>query len=84
MTIEAQYARALYLLVSQNPERSGEYLAGMRAMLEKKGHQKLMPRIFGAYRSHIEKNERTTTYAQISPERERTRVLLELYRTLIR
>lgn len=83
MTAEQQYAVALYDLVLAHPEKSEEYLANLKKTLTQKGHQKLMTRIFAEYQTIIEKKERSKTYAVVTPEGERTRVLVELYRRLI-
>lgn len=83
MTLEQQYAHALFDLVSKSPEKSGEYLKGLVQTLERKGHQKLMPRIYTQYQSIIERGDRSKKYAAVTPEGERTRILLELYRTLV-
>ena len=83
MTIEAQYAAALFDLVTRSPEKSGEYLTGLKTTLQRKGHQKLMPRIFAEYERIATSRERSKTYAEVTPESERTRILLELYRSLV-
>lgn len=81
MTIEAQYAKALFDLVLAHPDK--EHLPGLKKTLERKGHQKLLPRIFAEYTALLERKERSNRYAQITPQAERTRKLLELYRTLV-
>ena len=83
MTLEQQYARALHDLVAAAPAKSAEYVAGLRQTLERKGHQTLMPRIYSQYVSLVERKERSRSYAKASPESERTRILLELYRALV-
>ncbi len=83
MTIEAQYAAALHALIEKEPAKAGEYLSSLKKTLERKGHQKLLGRIFAEYRRDIEKKKRFDSYREITPEHERTRTLLELYRTLI-
>ena len=83
MTIEAQYATALYTLVEKNPTKSGEYLSGLTQTLERKGHQKLLSRILAEYRRIEDQKQRFASYRETTPEHERTRTLLELYRTLI-
>ena len=83
MTLEQQYAQALYDLVIQKPEKSNAYLQGLTSTLEKKGHTKLLPQIFARYTQIIEIQERSEAYKKVTPEGERTRVLLELYRTLV-
>lgn len=83
MTIEAQYAKALFDLVTQNPKRAADCLDGLKKTLTRKGHQKLLPRIFAEYTALLERAERSSRYSAASPEKERTRKLLELYRTLV-
>ncbi len=76
--IETDYAKALYSL---NPDKSD--LAALRNLLKRRGHEKLLPRIFMEYKKLVLAEERRERSAQITPEAERTRVLLELYRKLI-
>ena len=83
MTSETQYAQALHALIEEKPERSSEYLSNLKKVLERRGHQKLLPRIYSAYIKIVEHKERSKTYATLSPETKRTRALLELYRTLV-
>lgn len=83
MILEQQYAEALYALTKSSPQKSEEYLQHLILTLRRKGHQKLLPHIFTKYKSLLEKNIRSEGYTLDSPEQERTRVLLELYRKLI-
>ena len=83
MTLEQQYAHALHELVSKNPAKSDDYVKGLKHTLQKKGHQKLTPQIFSQYKQIIEIENRSQKYSQTTPQQERTRVLLELYRTLV-
>lgn len=75
--IETDYAKALYSL---NPDKSD--LAALRNLLKRRGHEKLLPRIFAEYKKLALGEERRAQAAKITPEAERTRVLLELYRKL--
>lgn len=77
--IETDYAKALYAL---NPTKS--HLTKLRALLKRRGHEKLLPRIFSEYKKLLLGEERKVRAAQVTPQAERTRVLLELYRTLTR
>ena len=77
--IETDYAKALYAL---NPDKS--HLAKLRALLKRRGHEKLLPRIFSEYKKLALGAERSVRAAKVTPEAEQTRVLLELYRALIR
>jgi F0F1-type ATP synthase delta subunit len=83
MTLQAQYAQALHQLVAEHPEKGKEYIEHLKKVLTRKGHQKLMPRILAEYEAIVSRQERSKTYATTTPDSERTRVLLELYRTLV-
>ncbi len=83
MTTEAQYAKALFDLMLESPQKSAEYLQGLKATLARQGHQKLLPRIFAEYCTLIEHKERSARYSAPTPQAARTRKLLELYRTLV-
>ena len=82
MTKESQYARALYALTLGQPDKAKDYLHNLEKVLERRGHQKLLPRIFSQYRSLAERATRTRRYKEVTPQGERTRVLLEVYRKL--
>lgn len=79
MTLAAQYAKALY--ISEGPEKAR--LAGLRTALERRGHERLLPSIFGEYERLVERDRRLTKYKETSPEQEQTRILLELYKKLV-
>ncbi len=79
MTIAAQYAKALYESQGQDQAR----LKNLRETLKRRGHEKLLPSIFSEYERLAEKHERLEGYKKTTPEKERTRVLLELYQKLI-
>lgn len=83
MTIEAQYAKALYELVQKDPPQASKYLENLKMTLNAKGHQKLISGIFAEYQRIEEQKKRLGTYAQTSPAEDRTRILLELYRKLV-
>ncbi|MDO8664819.1 MAG: hypothetical protein Q7K44_04750 [Candidatus Liptonbacteria bacterium] len=82
MTISTQYAKALYELVSKNSKEGNKYLKNLRQALEHRGHVKLLPQIFSEYKKLALANERKELHKKITPENERTRTLLELYRKL--
>ena len=84
MTLEQQYAHALHALVVRSPEKSAQVLDGLKKTLEQKGHSKLLPQIYAQYQRILERAARSEKYAVVTEEGERTRVLLELYRTLAR
>lgn len=83
MMLAQSYARALYCLVSRDAGKGGEYLKNLSASLARRGHGKLLPRIFSEYQALELRDERSKLYNSTTPESERTRVLLELYRKLI-
>lgn len=78
MTLAADYAKALYK--SEGAEKTR--LANLRAALERRGHERLLPSIFAEYERLVEHEERLTTYKETTPEQEQTRILLELYKKL--
>ena len=82
MTISTQYAKALYELVDKNGKESGEYLKNLRQALERRGHIKLLPQIFSEYKKIVMGFERAELHNKITPEIERTRTLLELYKKM--
>ncbi len=83
MIIASQYARALFSLVQENPKTGKEFLAGLRAALKQRGHENLLPQIFAEYQKLETANTRATHAKAVTPERERTRILFELYKKLI-
>jgi hypothetical protein len=84
MNTAQHYARALHALVRDNPRKGHTYLKNLVASLERRGHGKLLPRIFAAYQTLELKAKRRALHTTVTPQKERTRILLELYRTLIR
>ena len=82
MNIAAHYARALYDLIEKNPRRAATYLHSLDGVLGRRGHQRLLPRIFSEYQKLQLAKTRSEKQQEITPEQERTRVLLELYRKL--
>lgn len=82
MTIAQSYAKALFALIEENPGKGKIYLANLRSTLKRKGHEKLLPHIFREL-EHIElARERARHFKEPTQERERTRVLYELYKKL--
>ncbi len=75
--IETDYAKALY---ATNPGKTE--LTNLQATLKRRGHQKLLPRIFSEYKKLLLADTRRARAAEVTPEAEQTRILLELYRTL--
>lgn len=76
--IATDYAKALYAL---SPDKS--HLAKLRDLLRRRRHEKLLPRIFSEYKKLELAQARRARAAEVTPEAERTRVLLELYRKLV-
>lgn len=75
--IEKDYAKALFELTP-----TAKHLASLRALLKRRGHEKLLPRIFSEYQKLVLGEKRLAAHKKVTPEKERTRILLELYRTL--
>ncbi len=84
MTNASSYARALHALVKENPKKGNEYLRNLTATLSRRGHQKLLRSIFAEYQKIELHDERTRRNTEVTPQKERTRILLELYQTLIK
>jgi F0F1-type ATP synthase delta subunit len=78
----AYYARALFALIEKSPKKAATYLHNLDGVLKKRGHQKLLPKIFSEYQKLQLAKERTAQHRVLTPEQERTRTLLELYRKL--
>lgn len=76
--IATDYAKALYEL-----QADASHLSKLKALLKRRGHEKLLPRIFSEYQKLVLQQKRLEAHKKITPEKERTRVLLELYRTLV-
>jgi len=83
MTIASQYAKALYELVGKNDKEGKTYLKNLRQTLERRGHVKLLPQIFSEFKKLALANERAELHKKITPEGERTRTLLGLYKRLV-
>ncbi|OGC84357.1 hypothetical protein A3F55_01660 [Candidatus Adlerbacteria bacterium RIFCSPHIGHO2_12_FULL_53_18] len=79
MTLAAQYAKALY--ESNAPE--GARLKNLRETLRRRGHEKLLQQIYTEYKRLVEEEKRLQEYKKITPEKEQTRILLELYQKLV-
>jgi hypothetical protein len=75
--IATDYAKALYELGGKK-----EHLAPLKKMLERRGHTRLMPSILAEYQKLALHDERLARHKEETPERRRTRELLELYRKL--
>ncbi len=82
MSTATLYAKALYGAVKKDVNAK-EVLANLRTSLERRGHIKLLPSIYREYQKILLSEERSQTRKSSTPESERNRALLELYRRLI-
>ncbi len=83
MTLPQQYAQALYSLIEVSPKKGKEYTANLKEALKRRGHERLLPSIFSELQKLQLKDDREHARESELQESERTRILLELYRTLI-
>ena len=74
----SDYAHALYELGGKK-----EHLSGLKKVLARRGHTKLLPSIFSEYKKIVLYKERLEAHKADTPQRRRTRTLLELYRALV-
>ncbi len=81
MTIARMYAEALQQAQASH-KTPAELLQNLRATLARRGHAGLFVRIFFEYQKLVLKEERSNAAHAPTKEQERTRVLLQLYRTL--
>ena len=84
MTTASAYARALFAAEKDHPQKGVELLKNLKVLLERRGHKSLLPRIYHEYKKLSLRRERLESQRHVTPEAERTRMLLELYRTLIK
>ncbi|HVV39231.1 MAG TPA: hypothetical protein VHD31_02795 [Candidatus Paceibacterota bacterium] len=80
MKLEEMYAHALSQTQTSEPKK---VLDALKQALEKRGHQKLLPRIFSEYQKLQVHKARMEMHQKDTPERQQTRNLLELYRKLV-
>ncbi len=83
MNNATQYAKALHTVVTDAKFSRSDLLSKFRVLLERRGHLRLMPRIYAEYKKLELAERRAHMHALVTPEQERTRVLLELYRKLV-
>ena len=81
MAIATSYAKALHQLMDKS-DLSKQYLHNLKESLAKRGHTKLMPKILSEYQKLDVQKQRSLTHAAVTPEKERVRVLLGLYKKL--
>ena len=83
MNRAGEYARALFELVERDPSNTSAYVANLTKALKERGYEKLLSKIASEFEKIALRKERSARYRAVTPERERTRVLLELYRRLV-
>lgn len=71
------YAQGIYQLGAKK-----EHLAGLKKVLERRGHEKLLPQILAEYEKLVEHDARLQKHKEETPDQTQTRILLELYRKL--
>lgn len=81
MTLPQQYAKALERALQEHPRSSTKLFAGLKAALKRRGHVSLLPSILAEYKKLELRKSRAP---QQSAKKDRTRVLLQLYRHLTR
>ncbi len=72
-----EYAQAIY------DAKEKVTVPRVREALERRGHLKLMPQIYREYEKLLLRRSRLLAHQKTTPTKERTRVLLELYKKLI-
>ena len=82
MPLARTYARVLHELVEKNPKGARIFLKNLREALKRRGHGKLLPNILSEYQKLETAGLRRAMYAEVTPEMERTRVLMQLYKKL--
>jgi len=83
MTLGEQYAHALYQLTEEHPQKGTTYLKSLQKVVTSRGHQRLLPTILAQYEKLALQGKRKAQLEKRSPEQEQTRILLELYNTLV-
>jgi F0F1-type ATP synthase delta subunit len=83
MTLSTTYAQALLNALKEHPNKQEAYIQNLCTLLKRRGHEKLLPRIYRELETTALKHRRTEQYTTSTREAERTRILLELYRNLI-
>ena len=76
MNNATQYAKALYALGDKAT------MPALRAALRRRGHEKLLPRMYAEYQKLLLQEKRLEHHKRVTPKKERTRILLELYKKL--
>ena len=85
--IETDYAKVLYAVMLDKSDLSisGQVrlVQNLRELLKRRGHEKLLPRIYSEYKKLVLAEHRRKQAATVTPAAEKTRVLLELYKKLV-
>ena len=84
MSIASDYAKALYDVGKSDFPSKSDLLANLRTVLKRRGHEKFLPQIYTEYQKLALREKRLARHKKVTPEQERTRILLELYRALSR
>jgi hypothetical protein len=82
MNLATQYAKALHELMAEHPTKGKTFIHNLEATLTRRGHTKLLPQIMREYEREEVGAARVARAKEVTPERERTRVLFELYKKL--
>lgn len=75
--IATDYAKALYEL----GDRAN--IQTLREVLARRGHDKLLPQIYAEYEKLVVGAKRLEMHKAVTPEKERTRILVDLYKKLV-
>jgi len=81
MSTASLYAKALYQMDKTDLSKK---IHNLRKALERRGHQKLMPSILAEYEKLSLADTRRKNRGTVTAESEEARVLLELYRRLVK
>ncbi len=83
MSVASSYARALHELVAKDSAKASAYIKNLQASLAKRGSLKLLPVIASEYDKLEIAQQRRALRSSVTPEKERVRVLLSLYKKLV-
>jgi hypothetical protein len=83
MNIASTYARALFEMLETSPKHSKVFFENLQKSLKRRGHQKLLPKILSEYEKLETAHKRRDLYSTVTPQMERTRTLMQLYKKLI-
>ena len=80
--IAKQYARGMYEAQAEKASASKAFFARVRDALRERGHEKLLPKVASEYEKLLLRDQRREAHERVTPEGERVRVLVQLYRKL--